>query len=77
MASSSEVFMCPEKVRGCAAEVSRCTEAFPVVDAVSTCTDAFPVLEVAPEAETVEVALRDGEEVSAGSVMVLVTVTLT
>jgi hypothetical protein len=58
MASSSEVFMCPDKVRGCAAEVSRGTEAFPVVDAVSTCTDAF---RVAPEAETVEVVLRDGE----------------
>ena len=48
-----------------------------VVDAVSTCTDAFPVLEVAPEAETVEVALRDGEEVSAGSTIVMVMVTLT
>jgi hypothetical protein len=56
---------------------SRGTEAFPVVNAVSTATDAFPVLEATSEAETVEVALRDGEEVSAGSAMVLVMVTLT
>jgi hypothetical protein len=48
-----------------------------VVDAVSTATDAFPVLEATPEAETVQVALRDGEEVSAGSAMVLAMVTLT
>lgn len=72
MASSSEVFMCPEKVRGVLLR-SRGTEAIPVVDAVTTATDAFPVLEATPEAETVEVALRD----SAGSAIVLAMVTLT